>query len=114
MWVPHAYESVHASSDQQAVLLTKVKCLDTFVDGENRLVTRCPQLWCPAQLDLLGLTFIAGLSDLTQLLLGVCQRQHTASGGKKEKKEKKQGKKAFYYKAMSIYQNMLFGARVSH
>lgn len=39
MRVPHAYEAVHASSDQQAVLLTKVKRLDAFVDAENCLVT---------------------------------------------------------------------------
>lgn len=72
VWVPHAYEPVQASSDQQAVLLTQVKCLDTFVDDENPLVAWCPGLWRPAQLDLLGLTFVAGLSDLTQLLLSVC------------------------------------------
>lgn len=72
VWVPHAYEPVQASSDQQAMLLTKVKCLDTFVDDENPLVAWCPGLWRPAQLDLLGLTFVAGLSDLTQLLLSVC------------------------------------------
>ena len=71
MRVPHSYESVHASSDQQAVLLTKVKGLDTFVNGENCLVTRFPDLWSPAQLGLLGLALIAGLSDLTQLLLSV-------------------------------------------
>ena len=79
MWVPHAYEPVHASSDQQAVLLTEVERLDAFVDAENCLVEWRPELWSPAQLDLLGLTFVAGLSDLTQLLLGVRQRQHTTS-----------------------------------
>lgn len=79
MWVPHAYQSVHASSDQQAVLLTEVERLDAFVDAENCLVEWRPELWSPAQLDLLGLTFVAGLSDLTQLLLGVRQRQHTTS-----------------------------------
>lgn len=72
MWVPHAYESVHAAGDQQAVLLTKVKRFDTLVDGENRLVARSSDLRSPAQLDLLGLPFIADLSDVTQLLLGIC------------------------------------------
>lgn len=72
MWVPHANESVHAAGDQEAVLLTKVKGLHTFVDGENRLIARGSHLWSPVQLDLLGFTFIAGLSDLTQLLLSVC------------------------------------------
>ena len=71
MWVPHAYQSVHASSDQKAVLLTKVKGLDTFGYVENCLVTRCTELRSPAQLDLLGFTFIAGLSDIIQLLLSV-------------------------------------------
>lgn len=71
MGVPHAYESVHPTGDQQAVLLTEVKSLDSFVDDENRLVTWCPELWCPAQLDLLVLAFIAGLSDLSQLLLSI-------------------------------------------
>lgn len=78
MWVPHAYESVHAASDQQTVLLTKVKGFDTFMDGENRLVAWSPELRCPGRLDLLCLAFIAGLSNLSQLLLGICQRQHTA------------------------------------
>lgn len=79
MWVPHAYESVHATSDQQATLLTKVKCLDTFVDDEDLLVMWCSELWRPGQLGLLGLSFVAGVSDLTQLLLSVCWRQQAAS-----------------------------------
>lgn len=76
--VPHAYEPVQASSDQQAVLLAKVERLDAFVNGEDPLVARRPQLWDPAQLHLLGLGFVDSLSDLTQLLLSVCQWQHTA------------------------------------
>lgn len=72
MWVPQAYESVHSSGDQQAVLLTEVERLHAFLDGESCLVTWRTELWRPAQLDLLALTFVAGLSDLTQLLLSVC------------------------------------------
>ncbi len=72
MGVPQSYEFVHASSDKQAVCLTNVKHLDAFVDGENYLVTWCPELWSPAQLDLLGFTFVASLCDLSQLLLSVC------------------------------------------
>lgn len=70
--VPQAYESVQASCDQQAVLPAKVECLDAFVDGEDPLVARRPELWSPAQLDLLGLGFVDGLSDLSQPLLSVC------------------------------------------
>lgn len=102
IWVPQAQEPVHTSSDQQPVPLTEVKCSDTFVDGENFVVTWCPELRYPAQLDLLGLTFIAGLSDLTQLPLSVGRRQHTASGKNREK--------AFYHKAMTVD---LFGASLS-
>lgn len=70
--VPHAYESVQASGDQQAVLSAKVERLDAFMDSEDPLVARRPELWSPAQLDFLGLSFVDGLSDLSQLLLSVC------------------------------------------
>lgn len=72
MWVPDSDESVQASSDQHAVLVTKVEALDTFVNGKNSLVSGRSGLWRPVHLDLLGLSFITGLPDLSQLLLSVC------------------------------------------
>lgn len=46
--VPHAYESVQASGDQQALPLAKVECLDAFMNSEDPLVARRPELWSPA------------------------------------------------------------------
>lgn len=77
------------------MLLAKVKGLHALVDAEGCLVTRRPLLRSPAQLDLLGFTFIAGVSDLTQPLLHVSSRQHTTYKKKKKScyKAKSQRKK---------------------
>ena len=76
--VPQAYKSVHATSHQQVVFLTKVVCLYTFVGAEDRLVAGRPGLGRPAELDLLGPAFAEALCDLPNLLVHVGGRLHTA------------------------------------